>query len=320
MNPNWHDLIHQFISGTLSDAEAAALEQQLNADAALRDCYLDAVALDSALAMTAQSAEATLDLPVSASMKALAASTMRRRLQWRPLFAAAAGIVFGMFCTSVVFAYVKPSFEKTTPLLKGGFESGDAPLVTGVPMMAGYWSGDFTEVVEDQQGVKPEEGKKMLRFLRIDSEGKATQEGDRHTDFYRLVDMRPYRDDFADGGAVVQFSAGFNAFAFPDGDTYFCNMSLHAYDSQTESDGLVRANDRLKADDLAAARAGRMKLDRDPATWQRMTGDLRLPPNVNFLMLHITIHHKRGPSPGDTFGGHYLDDVRLTMTRRPPPL
>ncbi|MEO6750391.1 MAG: hypothetical protein ABIP85_01310, partial [Chthoniobacteraceae bacterium] len=76
--------------------------------------------------------------------------------------------------------------------------------------------------------------------------------------------------------------------------------------------------DMREGNELAVAKAGGMRLDRDPATWQRVTGDLRLPVNADFIMAHISIHHARGPSPRGTFGGHYVDDVRLTMTRRPP--
>ena len=41
----------------------------------------------------------------------------------------------------------------------------------------------------------------------------------RVVDIYRLIDVRPYRQEFADGSAVVQLSAGFNAFEFPPSET-----------------------------------------------------------------------------------------------------
>lgn len=241
-------------------------------------------------------------------------------LSWRPLAAAAAGLVFGMFCTSVVFAYVRPTWEPTITLLKEGFESGEPPLVKGMPSVPDRWSGDFTEVVGEHQGVKPSDGKKMLRVLRIDSEDKVESEDDRFMDLYRLVDVRSYREQCADGAAVVQFSAGFNAFAFPEGKTYFCRMSVQAYDTQAAADRSARVGEQRESEVLASARAGRLHMDRDPTTWQRMGGDLRVPPGTNFLLVHLRVHEQRGAAPYSDFAGHYIDDVRLTMTRRPPPL
>ena len=83
-----------------------------------------------------------------------------------------------------------------------------------------------TEVVGEQQGVKPESGKKMLRFLRTDYEGMPKPKGSKISDIFRLIDMRSYRSEFADGGAVVQLSAGFNSFEFPDGERYCRKVSL----------------------------------------------------------------------------------------------
>jgi hypothetical protein len=54
MTPNWHELIQAYISGTISDADAAVLETQLKLNETLRDQYLDAVNLDSALVSTAE--------------------------------------------------------------------------------------------------------------------------------------------------------------------------------------------------------------------------------------------------------------------------
>ncbi len=71
---------------------------------------------------------------------------------WRPLTAsAAAGIVFGMFCTSVVFGFSVRSLEKVVSLLQEGFESGAAPLVTGIPQELNQWTGDDSEIVEDMR-------------------------------------------------------------------------------------------------------------------------------------------------------------------------
>jgi hypothetical protein len=210
----------------LDEEEARTLQNGLQTDPQLRRLYLHYMSLDVALEGHANS---------SASMKEILSSPHRHEsrrwaswLSWRPLTAAAAGLVIGLFCASVVFAYVASSLGKVVTFLDDSFESGPAPLVTGAPMEAGHWSGNHTEVVSEQQGVKPESGKKMLRFLRTDYKRKPNPEKGHVGDIYQLIDMRPYRQEFADGGAVVQLSAGFNTLEFPADERYECSLTLYA--------------------------------------------------------------------------------------------
>ncbi len=241
---------------------------------------------------------------------------VRRWLARRPLTAAAAGLMIGLLGASLVFAYVAPSLGKATTLLQESFESGPSPLVAGVPQEVGRWSGDFTEVVSEQEGVKPETGKKMLRFLRADYEGKVKPEGSYISEVYQLIDLRPYQREFADGGAVVQLSAAFNAFAFPVEEAFGCSVSLHAMDAEMALSGVTQMSDMFLTDCLAMARNNRMKVDRHPATWQRLSAELRLPPGAEYLLIRIGLEHSNKTQRRVNFDGHYLDDVRLTLARR----
>lgn len=161
-----------------------------------------------------------------------------RWLQWRPLASAAAGTVIGLVCASVAWAYVAPSLGKVITLLQESFESGPAPLVTGVPIEPGRWSGDYSEIVGEQSGVKPESGKKMLRFLRGDYEGRSIPSS-HSSDVFRLVDVRPYRREFADSGAVVQLSAVFNAVAFSEDENFGATLTIFALDASLVGNELV---------------------------------------------------------------------------------
>jgi hypothetical protein len=226
--------------------------------------------------------------------------------------------VCGIFCTSVVFAYVGPSLGKVLPLLQDSFESGPSPEVTGMPREIGKWSGDFTEIVGGQQGVKMATGQKMLRFLRADFEGKAKPEGSYISELYQLVDVRGYRREFGDGGAVVQLSAVFDAMVFPEGENFTASVSLYALDSEGTTALRDNSSDNLAGKSLAMACSNSTRLDRDPKTWQSASAELRLPANTDFLLLRLFVVHTN-PSPRrGTFGGHYLDDVRLTLGRRAP--
>ena len=65
-------------------------------------------------------------------------------------------------------------------------------------------------------------------------------------------------------------------------------------------------------------RSNRHMLDRDPATWQRQTAELRLPPDTEYLLIHIGVSHATKSQRRPVFDGLCLDDVRLVLTRRAP--
>ena len=315
------ELVRRYLDGAATAEETQTLEALIMRDPAIRREFLRYAHLDAALAGNLRP---TMFEGVLRSARQTAQASVKPRsrwLQWRPLAAAAAGLVIGLLCASVVFAYVGTSLGKVVTLLNESFESGPAPLAKGVPVEPGVWSGDYTEVVGEQQGVKPASGRKMLRVLRTDYEGKPEVEENRVGDIYRLIDLRPYRQEFADGSAVVQASAAFNAVEFAGGK-FLGRMAIYAFDAESVSNGALHAVGPLRAwheTSLAAAKSGKVLLDRDPVTWQRQTCDLRLPANTDFLLIHLMIPAKKGTSPERVFAGHYIDDVRLTLSHSPLP-
>ena len=311
-------LIAAHLDGALTELERVELSAWLKADPANLRRFTEAVMFDQEIRAVAHAkAEHHAAEDFVPTVVPLTTSNRPVWLQWRPLAAAAAGIVFGILCTSVVFGYVAPLAGKVVKLMQESFESGPAPLVTGVPVVPGRWSGDYSEVVGEQQGVKPEHGQKMLRFLRADYEGKANA-GGYVADVQQLIDLRPYQRAFADGGAVLQLSAGFNAFEFPTNESYGGLMSLHALDAEMVTSGFMNDRQMLNAESLAMASSSRLLMDRNPATWQRLTTELRLPTNAEFLLIRVGVTHVTKSQRRAEFDGHYLDDVRVVVTRRAP--
>ena len=229
---------------------------------------------------------------------------------WRPLTAAAAGLALGLFSASVVFGFGAASFGSAMTLLRDSFESGPAPLVIGVPIEAGKWSGDYSEVVGEQQGVRPGAGVKMLRFARGDFEGMSIPSS-HSSDVFRLVDVRPFRSEFSDGGAVVQLTAMFNAVWFPEDENFALDASLVGNEK-------VRGENVLSTESLAYSRSSKVAMDRDPATWQKVSNELRLPSDTDYLMIRMGMSNDTKSKSGrrDSFAGHFADKVQLVIARR----
>lgn len=306
------DLLHRYLDRTIGEEDFDRLQTLLRESAEARGMLRD---LSTVNAKLEQLAAANPEMP-GVSPSAPRGVARAGWLQWRPLAAAAAGLVLGLFSASMVFAYVSPFAEKAAVLLQESFESGPPPRVTGVPTEPGGWSGDYSEVVGEQQGVKPASGRRMLRFVRGDYEGRAIPQS-HSSDVFRLVDVRRYRQEFADGRALVQLTALFNAAPFSEEETYYCTLTIFALDAGLVGEAL-RADNVLSSESLAYSRSSKVVLDHDPATWQPVSNELRLPPNTEYLMIRMGMSNDTKPASRRKadFAGHYADKVQLVLAHR----
>ena len=240
-----------------------------------------------------------------------------RWLSWRPLTAAAAGIVFGMFSASMVFGFGVRSLEKVVSILQESFESGPAPLVAGIPQELNVWCGDESELVETYEGVKPAQGKKMVRVLRSDFEGRVSSKPSQHGDLMRVVDVRPFLREANGGEVVMTVSALFNAAPFPEAERYDGVVTLYALGQ------LGSTEENLYEDALALSHGECRSLDRDPSRWQSASTRFLLPTGTEFVMMKMSF--RRMPKGSDVqsslpdpviFAGHFVDDVRASVIIR----
>jgi len=245
------------------------------------------------------------------------APRMRARwFAWRPLTAMTAGVVFGLFGASVLLGFGPGGRrqEKVVTLLQESFESGPAPLVTGVPQQLNQWSGDFSELVGEQQGVKPAHGTKMARVLRSDFEGKISSKRNFQGDLMRVIDVRPISREINGGEVVMSASALFNASPFPETERYDGVVTLYALGE------LGSTEKTLLEDSLAHSYGLRPSLDRDPGSWEQATSRLQLPAGTEFVILKVSVRRwpkdkesqSSLPSPV-TFAGHFVDNVRASI-------
>ncbi len=226
------------------------------------------------------------------------------------------------FVTKYVLPLIALSLLVFAVMFVGGQDRAAAPAPPVIPPPQSPF--DYTVagagLVEAQTEVQPASGRRMLRFVGADYAGKPNP-GGYIGDIYRLIDVRGYRPELASGDAVVQVSARFNAAPFPDDQTYRCSISLFAFDQATAIDNSSQAIPTLIDRALATTRRSNDLLDHDSHTWQKVSADLRLPPDTDFLLLRIAIGHGNATrkSPGhETFAAHFADGVQVSLTRRPP--
>ena len=318
-SPELTDLIHAFLDGRATDAEIDRLNELLLLDSEARATYVQLADMHSCLAVDEQ-----LWVEPTRRANEVGRGTPnplvrpRAALLGHPLPAAAVGLVVGLLCASLAFGYVVPLFLHLATLVNENFESGPAPVSTGMPSSPGVWSGDSSEVVGPTQGVTPHSGGKMLRLLRADFPGKSRQEIDPSrrvsyvADQWRLIDLRLYKSELVAGNVIARLSAAINAAEFPVSEAYRCSFSIYVLDAETAEHltpdnplGLIDAS-------LAEVHATNASLDRDPLTWQIEGCELQVPADASHLMVRVGVTHAFEQRRED-FSGHFIDDVKLTL-------
>jgi hypothetical protein len=309
----WHRLFDAALNDTLDEAAATRLAELLRDNATARELWF--LYHDNECALAELAAVEPVSRPsVRPTVQSKKSNSWLRQ---GSLAAAVAGLVVGLLSASLAWAYVGLQSRRAITLLQESFESGPAPLVSGVPIEPGYWSGDFSAIVSEQQAVKPASGEKMLRFLRGDYEGRSIPSS-HSSDVFRLVDVRPYRREFADGGAVVQLSAVFNAAPFPEDENFSATLTIFALDASLVGTEMLKVENVLSTESLAFSRSTKVVMDRDPTTWQKVSNELRLPPGTDYLMLRMGMSNdtKSQDKRRDSFAGHFADKVQLVLARR----
>lgn len=303
-------LIEDCLEDRLSEADAQRLSTHLEQSAEARTRYWETASLHGMLEHSLQNAS----LHAVTGQASPISVNGSHWIAWRSLTAAAAGLVIGLLSASVVFGYVVP-FARSLSLLEENFEEA-AVVAAKIALEPGMWRGDHAVVVGAEQNVKPRIGGKMLRFLRPDFQGKTRPAGGHIADVYRLIDLREFRQDLDNGEVVVQASASVNAIPFSEQEKFGCAISLFALDAESLPESASYLGTALESEANAMARSNRTKLDRDPATWQRLTTEMRLPANTEFLVVRLHINQNFESDGSSIFTGSYADDVRVTLTHR----
>lgn len=308
MKTDWPELIQRYISGSATAEETTALQMALEADPDLRAAYLDLMNLDVALAAAADASDL---MPVLETAKPRVVRS-NAWMQWRPLTAAAAGLMIGLFSASIVFAYSSPGFlsaKVVRRLWSESFESGTRQTLPGLPQESEVWTGDEARVVTAKAELKPKIGGRMLRFLSSTFAGESANRSG-WGNVYRLVDLS---GQVPDGATSLRLTAQFLGADFPAGEEYVCFLELCALEDdpaeapQPLTLPWVREN--------SASVAARKIPMTGHGVWQGGTVEMPVSAQTRFALVHLAIQ-RRKPFPSSEpvhFSGHYLDDVKLEL-------
>lgn len=304
------ELLSAWESGTLNDAELVELKAQLAAEPAARRRLVESGVLNS-VAKSRTKAWQTIPPARAASPGMMRNAGVLTWVLGRPIAAAVAGLVFGMLCTSVVWAYVVPYTGQRRAVMYEGFEKGVAETAPGLPSKPGVWTGDLARVVAAENGVTPKKGDRMLRFVSATHAG----ENARHSvwsDVYRLVDVRKL---IGDEGATLRLSASFAAVASGSEEEYSGSLELCALD-EDPGDSTQLLTLPWVRESSASNVLRKMPLKGD-GRWKACAVELPVTRETKYVLVHLAVFQRKPypPSAPVQFSGHYIDDMNLLISR-----
>jgi hypothetical protein len=295
-----NELIDALIEGDISEADFLRLEAELSIDPSARKAYFDRLTLTQALAEQAKVSSKEAPRAVQAHQNA--------RTQWRPLTAAAAGIVLGMFCTSMVYGFVAPrmGLVKKTPLVVyvPGMEKVDAIIDEALPDDAGVWGADLAKIVAAENGVQPLEGKHMMRLEPVPPEEAVKN---RLSRVYQVLDLRsqPLQDAAED--AEVQITASFFAEKGDVATRYLIRAFALNETPEQATNGFWP---KTEEDDVVSVKR---TFDVAPGRHEWHTFSLKMPLPRGAKTLVFVLGAGRVEYGLVSSQSHYLDDVQVSL-------
>ncbi len=312
MNEEILDLLDQHRDGGLSPEQHSRLLELLKHDPEARRSFVHEQMLQAAFHLQAPGGMDALPIQRPAPQR------NRWWSAWRPLTAAAAGIAFGMFCTSVVFGFVMPRSVTTASrlfaLVDGSFEKASGPVDLGFPTEFGKWSGDEAQVVSGTAT----DGKQALRFVRAHGPRELQGLAATSCDVHQLVDLRPFRAEIAQNKATLELSAQFLDARTIQGERVRSLCKIYVFSGTP--DALPAGWMNWQKEALAFGSSHVESFGGNPQSWSRLTARVLLPPQADFALIAIVAHKPEGNKTRTeqaTFGEQFADDVRLTLETEP---
>jgi hypothetical protein len=146
----------------------------------------------------------------------------------------------------------------------------------------------------------------MLHFIYSTPSGPSGPHN--ASELWQIIDISGYESDIGAGGVVAQASVRFNRVpGDEETDTSF-GLWIGSYAGSPSSFPSQWLNTEL------AASSEVLFSDSDPGSWETVSRTLSLPPETDFLVIHIAaVENIFNEGAGEEFDGHYADDVRLNL-------
>lgn len=290
-------LIGSHLNGTLTQEELHELEHRLLHSATDRARFWQEA---EAHAMLHEVLQASLG--DERAQKPSKTPKLTAWLGFRPLVAAAAGIVFGVFFASMAWALSSQNIgirRVPLPLANPGFEQKESLPQAHLAPVVNQWSGVTTEIVEGGAARPPAfSGKGMLK-LGPSPEGRG---------YYAslMTNLNP-PDLSANATLQVEVTARYHASQAHLPEQYGIKVAVFGHDAPTVA-GLLNAEGWRTLQEESVSHSGKsLYLNGSESGWKTLRVRLEVPSHARTLLVSLGAT-TRGPVDSRT--DHYIDEVQ----------
>lgn len=308
-DPEFFERVVRYQDGALSPVEIEDLERALREDPERRKHFVEWQL--RSMALHDHFRQEAFRVPSAALERKRA-----NRISPRPLLAAAAGLVIGLFGASVVWAISTPEWIATASRVTGlgdaGFEQGATGAIEpGFPRTTGRWSGDEAAIVELEGA---HEGRRVLQFVSPGADVAVPGGRAISCDVFQLVDLRSLRSAAAgEAEAMLELSADFRdgrASGTQPSVTFMVQIFLFSGDPAILHQ--VWPNNLGEA--LASGAAFVHTMGETKPEWHRLGAKCLVPPGADFAVIQLAARPNLRPAKLE---GLFADEISLTLTTRP---
>jgi len=299
-NAELDDLVDAYVEGQLTIEEGNRLSALIEGSESARRRYWELALVHGMLEQGLQTASVKAAVGEQAAVAKVKQGSF---LKWPGLAAAAAGVVIGVFSASIVWAYrgSSPSPEVREEILFESFE-GDEPqtLLPAFPNRAGTWFGDLTVAVSPKDGLEPERGASVARFIPVST---------RKYSYARyLIDARELTPLEAGQVSQLEVKASFASDQASLPARY--QIRLAAFAQSPEEVRTIWNREPLLFDSVLQHTARNYLSNPGREGWKKLTSRIEIPPGTRSLVISLGVA-EQGEAPRS--GGHYLDAVRVRL-------
>lgn len=298
MNPERFDLVRRYVDGTATAEETQTLDAALRTDAAFRRQFLRYTNVDAALG-NGRLSGVTITRPAPATLRSA------QWLSWRPVAAAAVGLVFGLACASAAWAIVGPRMtghRLDVPVLDESFENPQINWPEGFPTQSGKWSGEHGQIVSANAEIQPKDGNYMLR---LDPAAATTL-----SYLERVIDLQSHPLPEGDEIRQIEVTASFHA-AIP-GFRERYTLRVATFGEAPDQIQKLWMNVPWREMDgrtLTLSKRG-LSTPADASDWQTITVTVEVPREARSVVISLGSGPFENP---ELKTPHYLDDVRARI-------
>lgn len=293
-------LVDAYIEGQLSVEQATRLNALIEGSEHARRRYWELALVHGMLEQGLQTASVK-----AAAGEQPAVAPVRRGifLKWPGLAAAAAGVVVGVFSASVVWAYKGSplSPEVREEILFESFEGDKSTTLSPLfPDRAARWFGDLTVAVPAKDGLDPERGESVARFVPVSN---------RKYSYARyIIDAEDLQ--LTELGAVPQLEVKASFASDQRSLPARYQIRLAAFAQPPEEVRAIWRHESLLFDTVLQHTARNSMASPDQEGWKKLASRIDIPPGTRCLVISLGVAEQEGSAPS---GAHYLDAVRVRL-------